>query len=247
MQGLERLGLQLPERTDQEVAQLRSGGHAQRDVRIRRFEQQVVVAGRQALDDHETILDVKMIEAIRCERAAAEFEQRQFAARWLAGTAQVRQRDRFAHLAVHGLLIGVAVTDQRPGVLRPVRTLGSQRRDVGERAEHDTALGIGLEYGVHGVAEIAMLEHENDGSRGARLTCPASEFQDILAVRPEQMQVFDFLGAIDAVEGEFIVGSNVDLGARHNLCDLGRQPQVERRPAAAEPGIRESIRDLQRA
>ncbi len=83
---------------------------------------------------------------------------------------------------------------------RAFRASRSERVDVCECSEGDSPLGIGLEYRIDVVAEIAMFEIECHRPRGFRLAGPTKKLQKVLAFGLEQVEVFDLLCAVDPVE-----------------------------------------------
>ncbi len=70
----ERFGFQLPQGANNERSQVLAFSHAERGMGIGRFEQQVIVAGGQPFDDHQSILDREVIKAVAAKRVAAELE-----------------------------------------------------------------------------------------------------------------------------------------------------------------------------
>ena len=80
---------------------------------------------------------------------------------------------------------------------------------------------------MHCVLEVAVFDDEVHGPVGLGLAGLAEHFEGVAAGGVEEVQVLDFVGAIDAVEGESAGGREVDLLALAQVLHLGFEREGE--------------------
>ena len=86
-----------------------------------------------------------------------------------------------------------------------VDSLGPGRRhadDVGQRAQQNSAAGIGLQHRMHRLLEVAMLERHLHRPVGLGFAGPAEQLDHVVVAELGEVQVLDLVGLVDLVELE---------------------------------------------
>jgi len=100
--------------------------------------------------------------------------------------------------------------------------------DVGQRPQQNATAFVGFQRGMHGLAEVAVFDVELHRTIDLGFAGSAQQFDDVLAVEVDEMEIVDLFGLVDLVECEGMFGLQIDFVSLTEILDPGRQLKADR-------------------